>query len=487
MFFSLVGLPADVWANLGGAPFVTVSPRALKFGSARTPNNGADYGPDNDTTGTNGLQDALNAISGGGLVYVYGEGAGNPYTLTQALHNTGSSQVVWFEPNAYLVNAITQGSAGDGASMIYIFSNASYKSGGPEVQPTTAYQNCYWYGNGATINGENLATNYAIQVNVTGPLNGGTVVAYECEFGGFNLINIAGGALLCATINGHGSSPTDLQSCHNIRFFQITATFSSSTNATNAGIPVGVNSCNRIVFEDLDIDCSGLPSVDYSNPFIWSAQGLCHDIRFQRCHFKGNGTNGQVPEVQGSGVSGGAPSSSVTGKIVFEDCIFDSGSSSVQLAGSGGGFLDDNNSASENAYLTDIEFVRCYWINCGISLQSNSSVSPTPYGYVRFRDCRNMPGKFSGYLPGRWPIDSPTNNPATTISVGTSPFTYPAGKNPSSGDPFSETIIISGGTVSQIAFDGIVTGLTNGVFRLFPGDYISVTYSSAPSMYKIAE
>lgn len=238
--------------------------------------------------------------------------------------------------------------------------------------------------------------------------------------------------------------------------------------------------------EDLDIDCSGLPDIDYSNPFVWSAQGTCHDIIFRRCHFKGNGVSGQVPELQGSSVSGGAPASSVTSKILFVDCIFDSGASSVVLAGSGGGFLDDNNSAAENAYITDVEFLRCYWINNGLSLQTNSSVSPTPYGYIRFVDCRNMPGQISGYLPGRWPIDSPTNNPATAISVGTSPFTYPASKNPSVGDSFSETIVVEGGTVSVIAYDGLTTGLTSGVFRVSPGDYITVTYSSRPNMYKIA-
>jgi len=132
-----------MWSSLGGAPFVTVSSRGLKNGLARTPNNGADFGPDSDTTGTSGIQDALNSISAGGMVYIYGEGTAAEYSLTQALHNTGNQQVVWFEPDVYLLNAISQGSSGDGASIIFAFSNATYKSGGPQGAPTAAYSNCY--------------------------------------------------------------------------------------------------------------------------------------------------------------------------------------------------------------------------------------------------------------------------------------------------------------------------------------------------------
>jgi hypothetical protein len=413
------------------------------------------------------------------MVYIYGEGTAAEYSLTQALHNTGNQQVVWFEPDVYLLNAISQGSSGDGASIIFAFSNATYKSGGPQGAPTAAYSNCYWYGNGLTLDGANIGTNYAIQVDVTGPLNGGTAVAFDCELGGFNLINIAGGALLCATYNGHGSQPTDLQSNHNIRFFQITAKFSASTVQNNSGIPVGINSCNRIVLEDLDIDCSAYPSVDYSNPFVWSAQGTCHDIIFRRCHFKGNGVSGQVPELQGSAVSGGQPNSSVTSKILMEDCIFDSGASSVVLAGSGGGFLDDNNGSGNSAVITDVEFLRCSWINCGVTYQNNGATSF--FGYVRFRDCRNMPGAFSGSLVGR----GPTTNSPVTITVGASPFSYPP--SPSAADPFDVEIIVQGGTVTEIDINGVKTGVTAGSFRIRPVDQLTVKYTSVPTMNKIAQ
>jgi hypothetical protein len=473
-----------MWATLIGAPFVTISSKGLKNGQSSTPNNGADWGPDNDTTGTMGFQDALNSISSGGMLYVYGAGSAVPYEITQALHNTGNGQVVWFEPNAVILNNITQGSAGDGASIIYPFSNTTYPSGSPQGTPTAGYANCYWVGNGAGVNGNSVATNVAVQVNVVGPLSGGTTVAYDCEFGGFNLTNVAGGGLSCVCSNGHGSTPTDLQTNHNIRFYQITATFSSSAVASNSGIPCGVNSCNRIVFEDLDFDCSAFPNFDYSNPFVWSAQGNTHNIVFRRCHFKGNGISGQVLELQGSGVSGGAPSSSVTSQILFEDCIFDSGASSVVSAGSGGGYIDDNNNVSENAFVTDIEFRRCFWINNGIEFQSNASVTANPYGYIRFQDCRNMPGSFTSYLPSRWPINA--SNPPLTITVGASPFTYPSATNPSLADPFPETVVVEGGTVTTITFDGVATGVKSGVFQLHPGDYLTVTYTAAPTMYKMA-
>lgn len=462
-----------MWSNLGGAPFVTVSPRGLKNGSARIPNNGADFGPDNDTTGTTGIQDALNSITMGGFIYLYGEGNAAPYVLSQALHNTGNGQVVWCEPTVYILNAISQATAGDGAAIIYPFVSSTYISG--VYFQGNGFSYCSWAGNGATIDGANLGTNYAIYTNTTGPLNGGVNPSTECEFGGFNLINIAGGALLCTTYNGHGATPTDLQANHNIRYYGITATFSASTNATNQGVPCGVNSCNRILLEDLFIDCFNLPANDYSNPFIWSAQGLCHDIVFRRCYFRGNKTTGQVPELQGSAVSGGQPSSSVTSKIRFEDCIFDSGATSGSpLAGSGGGFLDDTNGAVETAAVTDVEFLRCGWVHCGMTFESQI----TYFGYIRFRDCLSLPGAISGSLSGR----GPTTSMAQGITVTTGTFKYPA--TIPGVDLEDVAITVQGGTVSEIDFNGVNTGVTQGIFRLRPTDQLTVKNTVTPTMNK---
>ena len=413
-------------------------------------------------------------------MYLYGDVL--PFVLTQALHNTGNGQVVWCEPDVVIENSITQATPGDGAAIIYAFSGSTYING-VYTQGSTGFSYCYWLGNGATVNGNNEATNYAIYTDTKGPLSGGVAVASECEFGGFNLINIAGSAVVVECFNGHGATPTDLQANHNIRYFEIYATFSSSSNASNQGIPCGVNSCNRIRFEDCFIDCLNLPNADYSNPFIWSAQGTSHNITFSRCYFRGNGVSGQVPEVQGSSVSGGglsSPQSSITGKIRFEDCTFDSGATSGSpLAGTGGGYLDDNNSSSEVAFVTDVEFLRCQWVHCGMSFQSEGAY----FGYLRFRDCYSLPGAFSGSLSGRGPVP-----PGTSVTVGASPFTYQVGVTVSTvGDIDTAEIamIVSGGTVSEIDVNTTKTGLTQGHFVLRQTDSITVHYTSAPTMTKI--
>ena len=43
-----------------------------------------------------------------------------------------------------------------------------------------------------------------------------------------------------------------------------------------------------------------------------------------------------------------------------------------------------------------------------------------------------------------------------------------------------KTVIITGGTVTQVEIDGIPTGLSAGVFKLGIGETIAVTYSSTP-------
>jgi len=72
----------------------------------------------------------------------------------------------------------------------------------------------------------------------------------------------------------------------------------------------------------------------------------------------------------------------------------------------------------------------------------------------------------------------------TSITVGASPFVY------QNKDNVEEDIIISGGTVSSLAWsrDGSTyynLGLTSGVFHLEPGEYLQVTYTAAPTMTKV--
>ena len=58
--------------------------------------------------------------------------------------------------------------------------------------------------------------------------------------------------------------------------------------------------------------------------------------------------------------------------------------------------------------------------------------------------------------------------------------------NPVSGRPYTvrqspKTIIITGGSGTQIAIDGTATGLSGGVFKLGIGETITVTYNSPPT------
>jgi hypothetical protein len=43
------------------------------------------------------------------------------------------------------------------------------------------------------------------------------------------------------------------------------------------------------------------------------------------------------------------------------------------------------------------------------------------------------------------------------------------------------SVTITGGTVTVIAVNGVVTGLTTGTFTIPPGGSITVTYSVAPT------
>lgn len=77
-------------------------------------------------------------------------------------------------------------------------------------------------------------------------------------------------------------------------------------------------------------------------------------------------------------------------------------------------------------------------------------------------------------------LPDPTHRaqPAQSITVGASPFTYTAA--------FDGTVAITGGTVSAIAIirqsATVATGLTTGLIPLSRSDQVQVTYSASPTM-----
>ena len=73
----------------------------------------------------------------------------------------------------------------------------------------------------------------------------------------------------------------------------------------------------------------------------------------------------------------------------------------------------------------------------------------------------------------------PVRNSAATVAItpGASPYSYMA---PSSG-----VVVVSGGTVSEIALNrgaDVVTGLLVGAVPTRGGDVVKVTYAVAPTM-----
>ena len=74
---------------------------------------------------------------------------------------------------------------------------------------------------------------------------------------------------------------------------------------------------------------------------------------------------------------------------------------------------------------------------------------------------------------------------ATTVTVGTSPYTY---TNTSASN---QQIFIQGGTVSAITFQPnggtsiSLSGLTDNIMILRPNDTVTITYTSAPTVNTI--
>jgi len=65
--------------------------------------------------------------------------------------------------------------------------------------------------------------------------------------------------------------------------------------------------------------------------------------------------------------------------------------------------------------------------------------------------------------------------PASTLSLSSSPATI-------GPYPYPVMVVVSGGSVSSISIRGTATGLTSGTFYMYPGDTMTITYSTAPTV-----
>jgi hypothetical protein len=418
--------PTGEWSGLFGRPFVVVS--AVGESETGIINAGADFGPDTPGTEMNGLDSAI--ASGAGIIYVLNNGVHN-WSPSAAVSSVQNGQIVIFEGSC-TVNWNT-------TNIIVVGGNAA---------GTTQYSHNVWIGNGTHI------------INKSSGETGIYVQGIMCHVDGFELDGNGAGAIhaVIRTPTSGGLQPINC-TLSNIHIYNFTG--------PNGTIPLTFNGTIYCAAYDCFVDGSNITSGnDYSLLYVNCDNNNTSNCKFVRCRTRGNGSSGQCLEVQGNEVSGSTYS---TQYLLFEDCTFNSGTGDDVLAGAGSGgcYLDDNNNSGSPAFIANITFLNCKWINCIMTYQSSN----TYYGYIRYEG--GMPSGFSGVLLGR------SAQQTTAISVGASPFTY------TNYDGFLEDVVVSGGTVSEIEIDGVSTGLTSGVFSLGVGHAITVTYSAAPTMTKI--
>ena len=419
------GQPKYPWISISKAlPFVLIS---------NNPNDNPDYSD---------LQTAMNEI-GSGIFYV--RNTGTPYTFN-TVYNTADNQVVIFEAGTQINTTST--------TVAFV---VAYTSSG------TPLNNIYWYGNGAILTLPANSRVYGIGISPASPSIVPTTGARNIVVDGF-IINGNGSSVNAISINNNQSSTTQTPYSAQISNFIIRNMYIYNNYFSSFNIS---GSTTNGLIENVIIDNSSVPAgQDYSALIMHSNVGTVNYLTFINVIVKANGSSGQVLEIQGSTASGAV---TVTSHIRFIDCIFDTGASSPVAAGSGGPYLDDNNGTSNSAYITNIDFINCQWINAIITYQSTAS----HFGYIRF--IGSQPQGFSGNLLGR---SIGSNN--TSLIVNTSPFTY------TNTYDFPVIITVSGGTVSAIALDGVTTGATSGAFLLLPNHILQVTYSSTPTITAIS-
>ena len=460
---------ASTWGSIASGIFLVVSTDGIANGGSTVFNGGSDYGPDTAGTATGGIQEALNAITSGGVVYIKASTSGKQIAPGKVIFQSGNYQTVVFEGGCYIKPVTPYDSTvptnSIGPSIIY----AGVSSAGVN------YHNCSWIGNGCIIDSANFTSGlssepYSIEIEGSGQsVNAGA--PYMILVDNFELINCAETAVQYGNMNGSGYQNTITTAAHQIEISRIYAHSWKSTGTGNYSNGITTNgSAWQVWVHDCTSDMSTYGTTnsnDYSNCFVYGNQGNAKYILFERCNFTGNNKSGQTWEFQGAANS---PTTTVTvGPIHCRQCTFASGATAgAPLAGSGGGYIDDTNGGS-NGIINEVWFEDCDFPFTGLSYLS----ATTAYGYIRFTGT-GYPGAISGTLDGR------SAGQSMAITVGASPFAYV------NSDMSDEFVIVDGGTVSAITLDGVATGLTGGTFLLQQHHTLSVTYSAAPTMTKIA-
>ncbi len=438
------------WFTLAGAPFLTVSPIGILMGHSTLLNNGANFGPDTPSTVTTGIQEALNAVAaaGGGTIKLL-PGA---YSISAAVYTPGDHITVPGDPGATLT-----------INGNYAFHMATDSGGGMHSWVA-------WVGHGTKVNLNGFASNIG-DSTLTAPST-----AHHLLVSGFEVYG--GNAPYFVAIATTNSAQTGAEQ----QYGEILLEDLHLHSFANAGSGTGLLITNsNVTCRRVFIDGSDYPSVDHSvlfchgGPENASNYGTCENVWFENVHVKNNGTSGQVVELQGNGT---ASANGILRNVTFVDCTFDSGASSPVIAGLGGPYIDDNNGAANSAYVANIRFRDCKFVNCVMEYQSSASyIGSITYAGSGPQTTSTYPTGATGSLRGR------DNNGGTlytvSITVGTSPYSY------RNLDGCWEIVYVTGGSVSSITLNSVATGVTSGQFRLGPGDVLTVTYSpTAPTMTK---
>jgi hypothetical protein len=172
-------------------------------------------------------------------------------------------------------------------------------------------------------------------------------------------------------------------------------------------------------------------------------------------------------------------------------------------------YIDDDNStnspgsqATYPSFVTDFEFRNCEFVNLGVLFRNSTWTDPTThaiasrFGYVRFEDCRftglggaafpatKSPFAYE-YLGGPGNPASPLlkRGPAQTNSsvALTNPYTY------RNNWGFNVMVVVQGGSGVSLVLNGQTLVQTSGIFSLQTGDQLVISYTTAPTVFEIAE
>jgi hypothetical protein len=467
---------------------------------------------------------AIRPSATGGTVYC----KAGTYLLKAPIGNTGNYQEVIFEPGCTVTGSAADLNPGGATleALVWVAQDPSTAT----WTSIHAYHHVMWLGNGCQVNMADPSTGVAIIVanlfehTVNGPLTSPSSLtigqygppavtdqAHHVVVDNFEVYNLSGNAIWFQTNNTNTSGtsaphPTISQQARQWRVSNIYAHSWFPTSPSLDGRIVGISSVRLFTLDHIYLDLRSLPSQSngWAGLFVFSARGDTAGIKVLNSvvvlssqSYTGSGGTEEILELQGSGQASNYGGQS-TYRVLLDNCVFmienESGYPTFPIGSAGnvqgGAFIDDSNGASNGSVISDFEFRNCEFINVGIVLEENAS-GIQYFGYARFSNCRfefpsnPLPGGDTFYggiaggnLSGRGPFALSPSGRAMTVPASTTPYTNSWG--------FDERIIVQGGSVTEIDFNGVKTGVTQGSFFLRTGDSLTLTYSSAPAMTEFA-